>query len=209
MLNCGWACTFKGSSSGGEAYCHLSHKGEALGFIPLIGNLFYVNLHLLHPSELTASTPFVKEISAVAKPPLTWDMWHTQIGHPGGDLVKQLPLIVEGVTVDTNQPLSHCKACVMAKHPWKPFAPSKMPRTSHMLNLIHSNLCGPFPVWTPHHKAYFIVFLDDHTHLINVQLLAMKDQAFQAWKLVQKLWENHTGHTVKVFRSNNSGEFIG
>ncbi|KAI9463821.1 hypothetical protein HD554DRAFT_2026848, partial [Boletus coccyginus] len=54
--------------------------------------------------------------------------------------------ITEGVTVNINQPLSHCEACIMAKHPRKPFPPSKIPCASHMLDLIHSNLCSPFPV---------------------------------------------------------------
>ena len=40
-------------------------------------------------------------------------------------------------------------------------------------------------------KLYFVVFLDDHTHIINVQLLASKDQALDAWKIVKALWENH------------------
>ena len=77
-----------------------------------------------------------------------------------------------------------------------------------MLDLIHSNVCGPFPVCILHRKLYFIIFLDDHTHLANVQLLALKDQALKAWKIVQPLWENHAEHKVKVFCSDNGGEFI-
>jgi transposase InsO family protein len=208
MLNRGWDCAFKGSSPGTEAYCHLSHNGKALGYIPSIGNLFYVNLQLLHPNELAASPLLMKEISAIAKSPLMWDLWHAHMGHPGENSVKCLPLVAKGVTVDKDQPLSRYEACIMAKHPRKPCPPSKSPCASHMLNLIHSDLCGPFPVRTPHSKVYFIVFLDDHSHLLNVQLLATKDQALQAWRLVQKLWENHTGRTIKVFRSDNGGEFI-
>jgi hypothetical protein len=78
-----------------------------------------------------------------------------------------------------------------------------------MLNLIHSDLCGPFPIATPHGKYHFIIFLDDHTNLLNLQLLATKDQALEAWTLVRKRWENHAERTVKVFRSDNGGEFIG
>ena len=77
-----------------------------------------------------------------------------------------------------------------------------------MLDLIHSNLCGPFPVRMPHGKLYFIVFLDDYTNLINVQLLSSKDQALEAWSIVKARWENHTERHVKVFRSDNGGEFI-
>lgn len=77
-----------------------------------------------------------------------------------------------------------------------------------MLDLIHSDLCGAFPVRTPHAKLYFVMFLDDHTHLLNVQLLATKDQALDTWWIIKSLWENHAEHKVKVFRSDNGGEFI-
>jgi hypothetical protein len=77
-----------------------------------------------------------------------------------------------------------------------------------MLDLVHSDLCGPFPVITPHGKLHFVVFLDDHTNLLNVQLLASKDQALDAWRIIRARWENHAGRTVKVFRSDNGGEFI-
>lgn len=96
----------------------------------------------------------------------------------------------------------------MSKHPCCLYPPLQSPRASHMLNLIHSDLCGPFPVRIPHRKLYFIVFLDDHSHLVNVQLLASKDQALEAWRIVHTFWENHAEHWVKVFWSDNDGEFV-
>ena len=99
------------------------------------------------------------------------------MGHPGDDLVKHLPLIAMGVNIDHSTPLSQCEACIMAKHPQKPYSPSKSPQAEHILDLIHSDLYGPFFIRTPHAKLYFVVFLDDHTHLLNIQLLATKDQA--------------------------------
>ncbi|KAG2053859.1 hypothetical protein BDR06DRAFT_827213, partial [Suillus hirtellus] len=52
------------------------------------------------------------------------------------------------------------------------------------------DLCGPIPVLTPHLKRYFIVFLDNHTHVLNLQLLASKDQVLSAWNMVKAKWEN-------------------
>ena len=78
-----------------------------------------------------------------------------------------------------------------------------------MLDLIQSDVCDPFSVRTPYGKLYFIVFLDRYTHLVNVQLLVSNDQALKAWKIVRALWENHIEHKVKVFCSDNCGEFLG
>lgn len=115
---------------------------------------------------------------------------------------------MQGVKVSVQTPLRKCKPCIMAKHPRKPYPPSAEPRTTHMLDLIHSDLCGPFPTITPHSKLYFVLFLDDHTNLLNLQLLATKDQALEAWCIVKAWWENHSGRTVKIFRSDNGGEFL-
>lgn len=146
MLGHGWDCEFKGSRLGITAHCQLFYHGEALGAIPMVGNLCYVDLCLLHPNELINSTSFTKEISAIAKPAIMWDTWHAHMGHPGRESVKCLPLVVTGVTVDSQLPLHRCEACIMAKHPGKPFPPSETPHASNMLDLIHSDLCGPFPV---------------------------------------------------------------
>lgn len=94
------------------------------------------------------------------------------------------------------------------KHPHHPHPPSDTPQASRFLKLVHSNLCGPIPILTPHNKCYFIIFLDDHTNVLNLQLLASKDQALDAWRLVQAQWENQSGLRVKVFRSDNGGEFL-
>ena len=177
MLEKGWDCEFKGSCGGGAPCYQLSYNGNILGSLPLIGNLCHVDLHFVHPAELTLCTQFLKEISAVAKSWTMLDLWHAQMGHPGGESVKCLPLIATGVQIDPTKLLLHCEACIMAKHLCKHHPLSKTPCTGHMLDLIHSDLCSLFPVRTPHAKLYFIVFLDDHSHLLNIQLLTSKDQA--------------------------------
>ena len=208
MLEKGWDCEFKGLCRGGTPCCQLSYNGEILGSLPLTENLCHVDLSFIHPNELISCTPRVKEVSAVARPGTTLDLWHAQMGHPGGNLIKHLPLVATGVNIDRSTPLSRCEACIVAKHPRKPYPPSSFPRTEHMLDLIHSDLCRPFPVCTPHAKLYFIMFLDDHTHLLNVQLLASKDQVLDVWQIVKNLWENHLEHKVKVFCSDNGGKFL-
>ena len=45
-------------------------------------------------------------------------------------------------------------------------------------------------------------------HLINVQLLSSKDQALEAWNIVCMKWENFAECQIKVFQSDNGGEFL-
>jgi hypothetical protein len=207
MLQRGWDCVFRSPSTSHGAHCEFSYKGEYLGQVPLIGNLCQLDVRFIPPSRLS-TVPTTGEISAFVEKPLTWDVWHARLGHPGGDSVKRLPLVATGIKVDKDIPLQRCEACIMAKHPRQSFPPSENSRAASMLDLIHSDICGPFPVRTPHGKLYFIIFLDDYSHLINVQLLASKDQALEAWTIIRNLWENHAGRRVKIFHSDNGGEYI-
>ncbi|KAG1807528.1 uncharacterized protein BJ212DRAFT_1209725, partial [Suillus subaureus] len=69
--------------------------------------------------------------------------------------------IAKGVSVSVTTPLQHCESCIITKHPCQPYPPSEEPRAAHMLDLIHSDLCGPLPITTPHGKLHFIVFLNN------------------------------------------------
>lgn len=162
-----------------SARCQLKYHGEALGEIPMTGNLFFVDLKFIRPAEQQSQRDIPRELSAFARTPLSWNLWHARMGHPGGDAIKRIASASTGIKVDSSDPLHRCESCIIAKHPRKPYPPSETPRASHMLELIHSDLCGPFPVSTPHGKLHFILFLDDHSNLLNLQLLATKDQARQ------------------------------
>ncbi|KAG1855882.1 hypothetical protein C8R48DRAFT_564568, partial [Suillus tomentosus] len=81
------------------------------------------------------------------------------------------------------------ESCILGKHSWLPYSSSDLLPTSHFLELIHLDLCGPILMETLYRKKYFIVFLDDHTNTFDLQLLATKNQALAAWQLVHACWE--------------------
>jgi hypothetical protein len=210
MLSKGWDCVFHAS----PPCCELVYRGTDLGAIPMVNNLCYVNLEFL-PAPSTqnsidvASIPSSPhEISAFTHVTPSLDLWHARLGHIGGEAVHRLPLFASGAAVSSKTTLSKCESCIMGKHPRHPHPPSESPRATHFLDLIHSDLCGPILISMPHNKRYFIVFLDDHTNILNLQLLATKDQALDAWHLVRARWENQLGLRVKVFCSDNGGEFL-
>lgn len=202
MVERGWSVNFLPD----PVRCQLVCQGKSLGEVPMLSKLVFLDLRFVHPEQATPS--LLQELSAFAHVPVTWDLWHARMGHPGGDAVKRLPLIAKGINISSPMPLQCCESCIVAKHPRQPYPPSSEPRAAHMLDLIHSDLCGPFPIVTPHGKLHFVIFPDNHTNLLNVQLLASKDQALEAWNIIRAQWENHSGCTVKVFRSDNGGEFV-
>jgi hypothetical protein len=198
----GWDVNFQSSMT-----CSFAFKGTLLGSIPAMGKLYAPDLEFIPFTSPIAARP-TPELSAFVDVPLSLDLWHARIGHICKDAVMRLGRVAKGVVIQSSSPLSHCESCIIAKHPCQPFHSSKTERTSSFLNLIHSDVCGPIPTRTPHGKSYFIIFLDDHTHALDLQLLASKDQALDVWHTLRARWENMSKSTVKIFHSDNGGEFI-
>ncbi|KAG1844118.1 hypothetical protein C8R48DRAFT_780415 [Suillus tomentosus] len=79
----------------------------------------------------------------------------------------RLACVAKGVTIESVIPSSHCEFCVIAKHP-RNFHLSGSERASRIPDLVNYNVCGPIPTVTPHSKRYFTLFLDDHTHALDL-----------------------------------------
>ena len=84
-----------------------------------------------------------------------------------------------------------------------------MPWSSKLLELIHVDICGPFPVTTPHGKFYFVLFLDDASSMVNLQNLALQSDVRDAWRILKAKWELKTGKKVKQICFDRAGELGG
>lgn len=83
MLKKGWCCNFTPF----PPCVQLIYRKDTLGDIPMIGNLFFLDLKFILPDALGIPSPF-NELSVFAPTPLSWDLWHARLGHVGGDAVK-------------------------------------------------------------------------------------------------------------------------
>ncbi|KAG1792607.1 uncharacterized protein HD556DRAFT_1444287 [Suillus plorans] len=101
MVEKGWVVSFLSAA----AHCQLTFWGTPIGEIPMTGKLVFLDLWFVCPEDASPSLP--QELSVFAHVPITWDLWHACMGHPGGDAVKQLPLIAKDVTVTHTMPLQH------------------------------------------------------------------------------------------------------
>ena len=202
MTCAGWELHFKGN----PGHCELYESGQHLGDVPMHNNLCHLHVEFIRPpaSSVHDLAPF----SAFTTAQRTWDLWHACLRHLGGELAKALPSVVTGVDVDIPSSQTRCDSCIVTKHPHTPFPLSATSPASHFLELVHSDICGPFPTSTVHGKQYFILFLDDHTHVLNIQLLATRDQVFEAWKIIQARWENKFSQRVITLQMDNGGEYV-
>ena len=174
----------------------------------MVGQLFALNIKFLRPPDFANSSP-PSDVACFTQVPITLDLWHHHLGHVGMEATCQFIKSMPGIQPLTMTTLSHCEPCILGKHAHHPNPSLPHPRTTTLLELIHCDVCSPFPVETPHGKWYLIIFLDDCSSALNLDLLASKDQAFDAWCLVQAKWECKLRVKVQWFRCNSGGELAG
>ncbi|GJR63814.1 putative RNA-directed DNA polymerase [Tanacetum coccineum] len=82
-------------------------------------------------------------------------------------------------------------------------------RLENMLDLVHSDVCGPMKTKTLGGCSYFVTFIDDHSRKVWVYTLKTKDHVFDVFKHFHALVERQTRKKLKCIRTNNGGEYIG
>ena len=70
---------------------------------------------------------------------------------------------------------------------------------SELLELVHSDLCGPFKVKSKGGALYFSTFIDYRSRKIWVYPLKSKDQVLDVFKQYQALSERQTGQKFKMY----------
>ena len=75
------------------------------------------------------------------------------------------------------------------------------------LELVHSDLCGPITPATNGGRRYFLLFVDDYSRYMWLQLLTSKDKAAKAIKKFKACVEAESDKKLHVLRTNHDGEF--
>ena len=77
-----------------------------------------------------------------------------------------------------------------------------------MLELVHSDICGPMSITSLNNNMYFILFIDDYSRMTWVYFLKNKSQALSMFKKFKSMVETQSGQKIKVLRTDNGGEYI-
>jgi hypothetical protein len=98
-------------------------------------------------------------------------LWHRRLRHVSIEKIKRL--VNDGVlkTLDFTN-LGTCVDCIKGKQTTKTTKGAK--RSFKILEIIHTDICGPFPTPCLNGQRCFISFIDDHTRFIYLYLLNNK-----------------------------------
>ena len=81
-------------------------------------------------------------------------------------------------------------------------------RTTELLGLIHTDVCGPMTTQARGGYSYFIMFTDDFSRYGFVYLMKHKSEAFEKFLEYQTMVEKQTEKSIKILRSDQGDEYL-
>ena len=100
-----------------------------------------------------------------------------------------------------------CEACLMGKMTKTPFK-GFVERATDLLEIIHTDVCGPMSIPARGGFLYFITFTDDISRFGYIYLMKNKSETFEKFKEFQSEVENQRGKKIKFLRSDRGGEYL-
>ena len=77
-----------------------------------------------------------------------------------------------------------------------------------MLELVHTDVCGPMSTQAKGGYEYFITFTDDYSRYGYVYLMKRKSEPIEKFKEFRVEVENQLGKHIKAIQSNHGGEYL-
>ncbi|KAM0968159.1 hypothetical protein TB1_015836 [Malus domestica] len=133
-------------------------------------------------------------------------LWHKRLGHISK--VRMERLIKDNIlpALDFGD-LKDCIDCCKGK--LTKVKKKSSIRSQKLLEVIHTDVCGPFPIKTLCGNIYFVTFIDDYSRFTYLYLIKDKTSVFECFKKFKTEVENQLDLSIKVLRSDRGGEYYG
>ena len=103
--------------------------------------------------------------------------------------------------------LDACEPCLMGKMTKTLFSET-MKQATDLLEIIHTDVCGPINIEARDKYHYFLIFTDDLSRYEYIYLMKHKSETFEKFKEFQSEVENHRNKKIKFLRSDRRGEYL-
>ncbi|GBP23617.1 Retrovirus-related Pol polyprotein from transposon TNT 1-94 [Eumeta japonica] len=136
------------------------------------------------------------------------EMWHRRLGHVNSTYLNKMQNAVEGLSIEEEADISKSSCVTYCKGKQSRLLfPSNGNRCTQLLNVVHTDVCGPMENVSIGGSRYFIIFIDDYSQMIHIYFMKNKHEAFQCFKDYAAKVENLLDRKIKVLRSDNALEF--
>jgi hypothetical protein len=135
------------------------------------------------------------------------NLWHARMGHINIEDVKKLQKLVRGIEIKEESKRYHCEACIQSQLKQATFDGSSKKNIKGINELIHTDVCGPMPIEAIGGYRYFIIFVDEYSHVVTTYLMHKKEEANRIIKRHITFVENQQNAKVKTLRHDRGGEY--
>ena len=107
-------------------------------------------------------------------------LWHYHLGHIGVKRMKKLHADGFFESLDYES-VDACEPCLMGKMTKTLFF-GTMERATNLLEIIHTDVCGPMNIEARSRYHYFLTFTDDLSRYGYIYLMKHKSETFEKFK---------------------------
>jgi len=136
--------------------------------------------------------------------------WHRKLGHRDPDAIRKLVKenMAYGITLQECEIKETCENCIQGKMSRKPFPNVSSRKSKNILEIIHSDVCGPMQTTTPGGKRYVLTMIDDYSSYTQIFLLAHKSEVFKYVKKYIEAVKTKFNKKPKILRSDRGKEYV-
>lgn len=135
------------------------------------------------------------------------ELWHKRYGHISYHGLNQLckKNLVHGMNISSIDVSRQCEACIDGKMTRLSFESRK--RAKRVLEIVHTDVCGPVTQTSFEGYRYFVSFLDDFTHFSTIYCMKTKDEVFEKFKQYLSMVRSKFNQSIHTLRCDNGGEY--
>lgn len=135
-------------------------------------------------------------------------LWHQRFAHLN---FTSLEKVIKGnyvLGIDNKIDFSKnfCEACISGKMSKLPFG--KRTRSNKLLEIIHTDVCGPINPESFEGHKYFLTFIDDYSGFTVTYLIKQKSEVFSKFKEYFFMTKARFNQQIVKLRCDNGGEYV-
>ena len=171
-----------------EGLCEVLDSDKNVVMYALLGDKLY---HLQKPGEKCSSC-----LEGI-------DLLHRRFGHASP------PYVHQWMKKGERKKLSFCDACASSKSHRQPFKHEikDRPNVRRPLDMVVSDLCGPFRVASSAGSRYFMTIVDVFSRFLFVAFLKTRDEVAEKLKAWLIFVKKQLGYPPKCFQSDGAAEY--
>lgn len=197
LTNRGYAIEFKGD-------CALITFDGKLQFIAYKrGKLYEITFQL--DCDVFAGLTTEQSKGRIPQALLHFRLGHLNVNDMRKLITRKMVTGLDHFKIDTNK--KFCETCIFGKQTRTSFPPNQRQRSNRVLELIHSDVCGPISQMAWDKSRYFVTFTDDYTRASMVYCIEHKNEVFEIFKQYVAMSESYHGVKVASLRVDNGGEY--